>query len=120
MKQVVFGVILTLTGCGFNGTQRFETNDSNQGVTFSGTGSVDINLTFIQQLIDLCRDSLLPSSYGSLQLYNQAVAQCVLNSTAGLTPKNNPLCQPGADLSGFPPDQQQSIIATCLALGGGH
>lgn len=104
MKYLI--AVLLISGCGFNGTQRVE--------ILGGTkNTVDINLTFIQELIQLCHDSLLPSDYASTQLYNQAVAKCVLNSTKALSPSNLSVCQPGADLSGFTPEQLTAVRALC-------
>lgn len=104
MKYLI--TLLLISGCGFNGTQRLEVSGGTKS-------SFDINLTFIQELIQLCRDSLLPSDYASTQLYNQAVANCVLNSAKALSPSNLSVCRPGADLSGFTPEQLAAVHALC-------
>ncbi len=97
-----------ITACGFNGDQKLTTNDSNQ--------NINVNLTFIQQLIDLCKAKTLPEDYASTELYNQAVANCVFTSFSVVS-GSNPLCKSDADLSSFTPDQIQQILATCKALG---
>lgn len=110
MKYVFMLVIsLFINACGFNGEQKLSTNDSNQ--------NVNINFGFINQLVTLCQEKNLPSDYKTVELYNQAVANCVFNSFS-IIPGANTLCKPGTDLSGYTPEQQQQIKATCLAVGG--
>lgn len=79
-------ILLFITGCG--GTEEVHVSDSTQHVVFSGDANVNVNFTFIQQLITLCQQLLLPSNYATLQLYNQAVAQCVLNAASNLNPQD--------------------------------
>lgn len=45
-------------------------------VIASGESRVSIEMGFIAELNQLCRDLLLPSDYPTQALYNQAVAQC--------------------------------------------
>ena len=50
-------ILMYTIGCGFNGDQKLTTNDSNQ--------NINVNLTFIQQLIDLCKAKTLPEDYAT-------------------------------------------------------
>lgn len=111
--NLLLALIVTLTGCGFNGTQRVEISDSKHKIDTE----VNINFTFIQQLITLCQQSILVGAYPTAELYNQAVAQCVLHTIPTIS--QDPLCQPGLDLSSLPLDQQQAIQQAC-ALGSNH
>lgn len=108
MRILTILSLFLLVSCGFNGDQKLTTNDSNQ--------NINVNLTFIQQLITLCQQKLLPQDYQTTQLYNQAVANCVFTSVSSIQ-GSNPLCKADADLSGFTSDQIQQILATCKALG---
>lgn len=121
MKKLLF-ILMCLTGCDYN----IKTNDSKQDVVQSGTSYtyVVVRLEFIQQVQQLCTDSLLASSYPSDVLYKQAVADCTFDKLASLNINTNTLasfqqayCGISADLSGFTPQQQTDIIAACAALG---
>jgi len=45
-------------------------------VVASGESRVTVEMGFIAELNQLCKDLLLPTDYASLALYNQAVAAC--------------------------------------------
>ena len=103
-----------------------KTNDSRQDLIQSGTSYayVIVRLEFIQQIQQLCQDSILVSSFLSEDLYKQAVAQCTFDKLASLSVNTNSLtsfkqkyCQPTSDLSALTPSQQANIIAACAALG---
>lgn len=124
MKKLMV-LILLLTGivsCDY----RVKTNDSTQNVVQSGTSYtyVIVRLEFIQQLHDICKDSLLESSYASQVLYDQAVAQCTLDSMSILNFNPSQVssfvqqyCQPNSDLSALSAQEQANVLAACAALG---
>lgn len=110
MKYLV--LLVLVSGCGFNGDQKLSTNDSNQ--------NINVNFTFINQLIALCKQKTLPELYSTQELYDQAVATCVFNTLSVGAPSlaNNPLCAQDADLTGFSTDQRSQIEAICKSFGG--
>lgn len=86
---------------------------------------VVVRLEFIDQINKLCRDLTLSTDYPTTELYNQAVAQCTFDklATINIDPTQvqtfqQQYCAPGADLSGFTPQQQSDILAACAVIGG--
>lgn len=122
MKYLILMFVSLTAACGFNGTQKLETNNAEQSVVQSGSSYayVIVRLEFIQQIHDLCRDKYLVSDYETEALYRQVVAECVFDNLAilNISPTfQNSYCEPGADLSGFTPEQTSDILAACAALG---
>ncbi len=112
MKTIKLSVVVAamlISACGFNGDQKVSVNDSNH--------NININMTFINQLVGLCQDKNLQSDFATYELWKQAVANCVFDNMSILNVANSPLCKPGADLSHYTPDQQQQILAACAAMG---
>lgn len=116
MRFILYHIIIILlfnTSCGFNGDQKLSTNNSTQ--------TISINFGFLTQIEGLCRDQLLRSSYTTDELYNQAVASCVFSNLTLLNPAQlqalQQNCRPGADLSGYTPDQIASIRNSCVLMG---
>lgn len=121
MRKLYIALIF-LTGC----NSVFRTNDSTQSVVQSGASYsyVVVRLEFIQQVQQLCADSLLQSSYASVPLYNQAVADCTFAKLASLNVNTgavssftNQYCQPTSDLSTLTPQQVLNVKSACTALG---
>lgn len=115
MKNLLFCFLLL--GCGMNGTQH---------IAYEGgvTANIDVNLTFIEQIRQMCQDSILRSSVASDEVWKQAIAQCTfkalsITSISSVIPSGTSVnyCAPNQDLSAFTPIQQANIIATCKALG---
>ncbi len=71
MKSLIV-LSLLISGCGFNGNQLVTT----QGTTYQ---DMSIIFGFIDQVKQLCRESLLQQNYTDQELYNQAVAQCTFD-----------------------------------------
>lgn len=114
-------------GCGFNGDQRLTTNDSTQHILISGDAYsyIVVRLEFIQQINDLCRDANIQSDYATEALYKKAVADCTFHqlSILNIDPAKvkdfqNAYCEPGADLSGFTPQQASDVLAACAVVAG--
>lgn len=70
MKYIIITLWIMLASCG-----------GKYGVEQSGEGSVkiDIAFTFINQLDELCRDTIFIEDYETTRLYNKAVAECVID-----------------------------------------
>jgi len=114
-------ILLSILGCG-----KVETNDSRQDVVQSGESFtyIVVRLEFIEQMKQLCKESLLEENYTSVQLYNQAIAQCTFEKLTVLsvnpteiTTFINQYCQPSSDVSGLTPEELANISAACAALG---
>lgn len=114
--------LLTLVSC----NSKIQTNDSRQDVVQSGESYayVIVRLEFISDLKQLCQDSLLASNYESVELYNQAVAECTFEKLTILNVNPTQIgtfistyCQPTSDLSALTPQEVLNINAACSALG---
>lgn len=108
---------ISIFGCGFNG---------NQKVTQDGQSYIYlvVKLDFIEQVRQLCQDSLLKTDYSTEELWKQAISQCTFKnlSFAGISTSqaNNfstQYCQANSNLSSFSPQDQANITAACKALG---
>lgn len=116
-------MIFLMAGCG----SVFKTNDSTQNVVQSGTSFeyVVVRLEFIQQIQQLCADSLLQTNYASFTLYKQAVADCTFTklsslgsiNTGAITSFQQQYCQANSDLSALTPQQVLDVKQACAALG---
>lgn len=111
---------ILLSGCGIR------TNDSKQEVIQSGESFtyIVVRLEFIEQMKQLCKESLLEENYANITLYNQAVAQCTFEKLTVLdinpteiTSFINRYCQPGSDVSTLTPEELLNINTACAALG---
>ncbi len=103
MKYIILLMCLSSCFCGING---------NQQVSIQGTTNSNINVVFefITQVEQLCQADLLQSSYPTLELYNQAVAECTFSNLSLL--QTQALTQ-NCGLPNLTPDQQQ----LCTLLG---
>lgn len=120
MKYLLTLFLIILVACSV------KTNDSEQKIVQSGASYtyVIVRLEFLQQIQQLCSDSLLPGDYASTELYKKAVADCTFDKISSLNLDlnaigsfSNQYCQDGSDLSGYTQEQQDDILAACLALG---
>lgn len=124
MRMTLLAALL-LAGCGFNGTQKLETNNSKQDIVQSGQSYayVVFRVEFIEQLKRLCKDSFIRSKFDSEEAYNKEVADCtfknlsIINVNPG-TAKSfvDDYCKKDKDLSSFTLEQQAQITQTCGAL----
>lgn len=123
MKKLA--LFLLLTSCGFNGTQKLQTNDSKQNIVQSGKSYtyVVFRVEFIEQIKKLCQDSFRRSNFVSDEDYNKEVADCTFKNLSLIninpsTAKNfvNDYCKEDADLSNFTPDQINDIKRACGGL----
>jgi len=121
MKWLTLILLMVVSaGCG----SALETNDSRQDVVQSGesTTNIIIDLKYIAEVRELCEAAELPEDYESRVLYDQAVAQCTLDNIQLLNLNVDgidtalELCEDDADLSGFSPEEQADILATCQGL----
>lgn len=69
MKIIV--IIMFCLNCG----SKHLVEQSGEGIV-----KVDVVFEFLNQLEAICQDSFLPEDYETTALYNQAVADCVLNT----------------------------------------
>lgn len=122
MKKLL---LILLTGCGLNGTQKFEVTDSTQRVTQDGTSFtyVIVRPEYIKQIQEICENANPMSDFISKEDHDKAVAQCtienmkLLNINLGQVDSfKNKYCVPGADLSGFTPQQVLDIQTACNTL----
>jgi hypothetical protein len=67
MRTFIFCLFL-LSSCGYQIEQ-----------TGEGLIKVEIVATFLQDLKDICSNAYIVSDYETIELYNQAVSQCVLD-----------------------------------------
>ena len=67
MKWIL--LIILLCSCG----GKYEVEQSGEG-----TVKLDVAFEFINQLDELCRDTIFIENYSSDRLYNKAVAECVI------------------------------------------
>lgn len=125
MKILFIIFIFVLSSCGFNGKQVIQTTNSRQDIVQSGESSITITveLSFISQLWELCKDVNLQSSFPSQELWKQHVAQCVFDnlSIINIDPIDfsNTLtnyCSPIADLSQLTPEQVTQLHALCAGI----
>jgi hypothetical protein len=120
---VLVVMVYLMAGCG----SVFKTNDSTQSVVQSGSSFsyVVVRLEFIQQIQQLCADSLLQTNYATFTLYKQAVASCTFDklsslgsiNTGAITSFQQQYCQPNSDLSALTPQQVLDVKSACSALG---
>lgn len=118
-------LLLLLNSCGFNGTQKLETNDSTQIVRQDGTSFtyVIIRMEFLQQINQFCIDANPIDDFISESLQKKAIANCTLEhmnllniSVPQVNDFNNNYCTPNADLSSLSPQQQQQVLDACNTL----
>lgn len=112
MKKLI-SILILISGCGFNGVEKVQTNDSTQVIS--------IEFGFLNQIETLCSQQVLSSAYATNELYNQAVANCVFSNltilnAAQLSNLENNYCKPNADLSSFTASQIATIQASCAAV----
>lgn len=121
MKKLLCSITLIIAGCGINGTQKLQTNDSMQRVVQSGESHtyVIFRLEFIDQIIQLCKDSFDINDIN----YNKEVSDCTFKnlSLININPAVantfvNDYCKDGADLSAFTTEQIDQINLACGGL----
>lgn len=126
-KSLLMIAILSLFGCGFNGNQKLETNDSKQQIEQTGTSYtyIVVRLEFIEQIRLLCLDANPIEDFTTESQRNKAVAQCTIDNMAILNINleqvddfTGQYCEDDADLSQYTPEQISDILAACAALGG--
>lgn len=114
--------LMSLLGCG----AKVETKTQDQIVKHEGEGTsiILVRLEFIEQIRQLCEDKNIQDSFTSEVLWKQAIAECTFDnlSLVSIDPVQaldftNDYCTDDADLSGFSPEEQASILAACEALG---
>jgi hypothetical protein len=111
-------MMFLLMGCGgVNGTQHI----TQDGESFT---YVIIRLEFIEQIRQMCQDSILLTDYPTEILWKQEVAKCTFKnlSLVNINPTQGndfvaKYCQPGSDLSGYSPTEVINIKSACSALG---
>lgn len=123
MKKIL--LLLLLTSCGFNGNQKLEVTDSTQRIVQDGTSFtyIIVRLEYIQQIQEICTNANPISDFTSESEQKKAIAKCtienmkLLNINVGQVDNfKNKYCVPGADLTGFTPQQVLDIQAACAAL----
>lgn len=123
MKYLI--LVLLLTGCGINGTQKVETNDSKQTIETRGEAFqyVVVRLEFISQIQTICENKYLVSDFENEALYRQAAAECTLEnlsllniSVPQLDAFNSQFCNDDANLDGLTPEEIQQLTNLCEVL----
>ena len=111
--QMKYLLILSmlLVGCG-KSTIKLEEPENPVTIDGDTYSYVIVRLEFIEQMRQICEDSLLPSEYETEELYDQAVAQCTLDSLSilnidAINEFNEQVCED---------PQTQDEIAACEAL----
>lgn len=125
MRALVVAVLI-LAGCGFNGTQRVETSDSEQRIVQDGASYIYVvlRLEFIEQIRELCEDANPKESFTSAAQRRQAVAECTLDnldifniSVGQVDDFTGRYCQEDADLSALTPEEIEDVNRACRLLG---
>jgi hypothetical protein len=126
MKQTVF--ILTtlfLSACGFNGTQKVETNDSEQKIIQEGSSFtyVIVRLEYLEDIKNLCIDANPSVDFATEEAQKKAIAECTLEHMNVLSIDLNQIddfnedyCKEDADLSALTPEQQADVAEACALL----
>jgi uncharacterized lipoprotein YajG len=103
MKELfIAATLMVLISCGKQ-TYEVEVNDSNQSISGETKNIIIVELAFISQVNELCKDLNIMEDFTSNELYNQEVARCtfdkisILNigdiSQDGFNDIINDLCQ---------------------------
>lgn len=128
MKKIIALLsLIALTSCGFNGNQKFETNDSEQRVVQDGSSFtyVVIRLEFIEQIKQVCADAHPLEDYPSESQRAKVVAECTLENMSVLdldlgqiSDFSNDYCGDDVDLSELTAEQLANIEEACALLEG--
>ena len=106
---------------------KVKTETQDQKLVSSGESYnyIVVRIEFLDQINQLCKDSILASEYEDELLLKKAIADCTFDNLSLLnidpqlaTSFNNDYCKEDADLSQFGPNEILNINAACAALEG--